>query len=117
MKKRPIFLALLGLLVGWGGAGMAQAAGVTFQITDNPGSWFECTASTSASFGCVHQALHSDSTTGRSLAVIKRGESITFQSGGGRAHTVHTVVSLIYPTPAHKNVPRGFTQMPFDTDV
>ena len=42
-KKRRILLALLGLLVGWGGAGMAQAAGVTFNATDNPGSWFECT--------------------------------------------------------------------------
>jgi DNA-binding beta-propeller fold protein YncE len=117
MKKRRILLALLAMLVGWGGASLAQAAGVTFQITDNPGSWFECTAGTSASFGCVHQALGSDSTTGKSLAVIRRGESITFQSGGGRANTVHTVVSLIYPTPAHKNVPKGFTQMPFDTDV
>src|SRR5512141_3347588 len=97
-KKRRILLAILGLLVGWGGIGMAHAkqGGVTFQVTDNPGSWFECTTSTSASFGCVHQALGSDSTTGRSLAIIKRGESITFQSGGGRANTIHTVVSLIY---------------------
>jgi hypothetical protein len=109
MKKRRILLALLGILVGWGGAGMAHAASVTFQVTDNPASWFECTTSTSASFGCVHQALGSDSTTGRSLAVIKRGESITFQSGGGRANTIHTVVSLIYPTPSHKHVPKGFT--------
>jgi DNA-binding beta-propeller fold protein YncE len=116
MKKRRILLALLGILVGWGGAGMAHAKGVTFQVTDNPGSWFECTTSTSDSFGCVHQALGGDSTTGRSLAVIKRGESITFQSGGGRANTIHTVVSLIYPTPAR--VPKGqFTAMPFDTDV
>src|SRR6267143_3793073 len=116
MKKQRILLALLGLLVVWGGAGMAHATGVTFQVTDNPASWFECTASDSASFGCVHQALGGDSTTGRSLAVIKRGESITFQSGGGRANTIHTVVSLIYPTPA--SVPSGiYTAMPFDTDI
>jgi len=116
MKKQRILLALLGLLVVWGGAGMAHATGVTFQVTDNPASWFECTASDSLSFGCVHQALGSDSTTGRSLAVIKRGESITFQSGGGRANTIHTVVSLIYPTPA--SVPSGiYTAMPFDTDI
>jgi hypothetical protein len=117
--KRRILLALMGLLMGWGGASMAQAAGVTFQITDNPASWFECTASDSASFGCVHQALGSDLTTGRSLAVIKRGESITFTSTGpatANANTIHTVVSLIYPTPA--SVPSGaFTAMPFDTDV
>jgi DNA-binding beta-propeller fold protein YncE len=115
MKGR-ILLTVLSLFVGWGGASMAQAAGVTFQVTDNPGSWFECTTSTSASFGCVHQALGSDSTTGKSLAVIKRGESITFQSGGGRANTIHTVVSLIYPTPASPP-PTGFSTMPFDTDV
>jgi DNA-binding beta-propeller fold protein YncE len=116
MKKQRILLALLGLLVGWGMAGMAHATGVTFQITDNPASWFECTASDSASFGCVHQALGSDSTTGRSLAVIQKGESITFQSDGGRANTIHTVVSLIYPTPTVPP-PAGFTAMPFDTDV
>src|SRR6267143_1110974 len=120
MKKQRILLALLCLLVGWGMAGMAHAAvaggGVTFQVTDNPGSWFECTKSTSASFGCVHQALGGDSTTGRSLAIIKRRESISFQSGGGRANTIHTVVSLIYPTPA--SVPSGiYTAMPFDTDI
>src|SRR5882762_8916809 len=120
MKKQRILLALLGLLVGWGGAGMAHATGVTFQVTDNPGSWFECTASTSPSFRCVHQALGSDSTTGRSLAIIQRGESITFQSRaphhGSTANTIHTVVSLIYPTPASP-LPVGFTEMPFDTDL
>ena len=119
MKKRRILLALLSLLGGWGGAGMADATvtgGVTFQVTDNPGGWFECTTSTSDSFGCVHQSLGSDLTTGRSLAVIKRGESITFQSGGGQANTIHTVVSLVYPTPAG-TPPAGFTAMPFDTDV
>src|SRR6266849_5925495 len=111
MKKQRILLALLGILVGWGMAGMAHATGVTFQATDNPGSWFECDvlASNSNSLGCVHKIL-GDSTVGKSLAVIKRGESITFQSGGGRANTIHTVVSLIYPTPAHKHVPARFTQ-------
>src|SRR6267143_6741964 len=115
MKKQRILLALLGLLVVWGGAGMAHATGVTFQVTDNPASWFECTASTSPSFGCVHQALGSDSTTGRSLTIIRRGESITFQSRaphhGSTANTIHTVVSLIYPTPV--STPTGkFTAMP-----
>jgi DNA-binding beta-propeller fold protein YncE len=117
MKKQRISLALLGFLVGWGGAGMAHATGVTFQVTDNPASWFECTASDSkTTVGCVHNVL-GEPTVGKSLSVIQRGESITFQSGGGRANTIHTVVSLIYPTPAHKHVPTGFTQMPFDTDL
>lgn len=97
-----------------------DTTGVTFQVTDNPGGWFECTASTSTSFGCVHQALGSDSTTGRSLAIIRKGESITFQSHashhGSTANTIHTVVSLIYPTPASAP-PAGFTAMPFDTDL
>ena len=117
MNKRRLLLTLLGILVGWGGVGMAHATGVTFQVTDNPASWFECSASDSkTTVGCVHKAL-GESTVGKSLSVIQRGESITFQSGGGRANTIHTVVSLVYPTPAHNNVPKGFTQMPFDTDL
>ena len=117
MKKQRILLALLGLLVVWGGAGMAHATGVTFPVTDNPASWFECSTSDSkTAVGCVHNVL-GEPTVGKSLSIIQRGESITFQSGGGRANTIHTVVSLIYPTPAHKNVPKGFTQMPFDTDL
>jgi DNA-binding beta-propeller fold protein YncE len=119
MKKQRILLALLGLLVGWGGAGMVHATGVTFQVTDNPASWFECSASDSkTNVGCVHKAL-GESTVGKSLSVIQRGESITFQSRaphGSTANTIHTVVSLIYPTPA--SVPKGqFTAMPFDTDL
>src|SRR5438105_12920410 len=117
MNKQRILLALLGLLVGWGGASMAHATGVTFQVTENPASWFECSTSDSkTAVGCVHNVL-GEPTVGKPLSIIQRGESITFQSGGGQANTVHTVVSLIYPTPAHKNVPKGFTQMPFDTDV
>src|SRR6267378_1203133 len=120
MKKQRILLALLGFLVGWGGAGMAHAAGVTFQVTDNPGSWFECTASDSKTkAGCVHDVL-GEATVGKSLSVIQRGESITFQSRashhGSTANTIHTVVSLIYPTPASTPTEK-FTTMPFDTDL
>jgi DNA-binding beta-propeller fold protein YncE len=120
MKKQRILLALLGLLVGWGGAGMVHATGVTFQVTDNPASWFECATSDSKTgVGCVHNVL-GEPTVGKSLSVIQRGESITFQSRaphhGSTANTIHTVVSLIYPTPA-STPPAGFTQMPFDTDL
>jgi len=120
MKKRRMLLALLGLLMGWGGAGMAQATGVTFQVSDNPGSWFECATSDSKTgVGCVHNAL-GEPTVGKSLSVIQRGESITFQSRAphhqSTANTIHTVVSLIYPTPASPP-PTGFTEMPFDTDL
>lgn len=91
-------MALLGILAGWGGAGMAQAD-ITFEATDNPGSWFECMTSTSKSFGCVQLALGSDATTGKSLAVINPGETVTFVSTG-RANTLHTAVSLMHPTGA-----------------
>jgi len=119
--KRRILLAILGLLVGWGGTGMAHANGVTFQVTDNPGSWFECTNSGSASVGCVHKVL-GEATVGKSLAVINRGESITFTSTGpatANANTIHTVVSLIYPTPGstHLSAVPNFSAMPFDTDI
>ena len=120
MNKRRILLVILGLLMGWGGTGMAQATGVTFQVSDNPGSWFECAASDSKTgVGCVHNALGEPS-VGKSLSVIQRGESITFQSRAphhqSTANTIHTVVSLIYPTPA-STPPIGFTEMTFDTDL
>lgn len=73
MKKQRILLALLGLLVGWGGAGMAQAAPtVTFNATDNPGSWFKCDNGTASSaLGCVSE-LDALGTVGqKSLAIIR----------------------------------------------
>lgn len=122
-KRKKQLIALLACLLLWGGAGMAHAktTGVTFQVTDNPGSWFECTASDSKTgAGCVHDVLGTP-TVGKSLAVIQRGESITFQShaphhGGSTANTIHTVVSLIYPHPA-STPGEQFTAMPFDTDL
>ena len=84
MKKRHIFFALLGLLVGWGMAGVAQAASpaVTSQVTDNPGDWFRCanTGSTASGIGCVLAALAG--TGEKSIAVIRPGEQIAFASTG-----------------------------------
>ena len=94
-------MAVLGILVGWGGAGIAHAAGVTFQATDKPGSWFECTASSTS--GCVPE-----STAGagqKSTAVIAPGDTVGFASTG-QANTLHTAVSLMFPT--------GAPNMPFD---
>jgi DNA-binding beta-propeller fold protein YncE len=98
MKKRRILLALLCLLVGWGGAGMAHAAvkGVIFEATDNPGSWFECYANRST-LGCAGPAGLQVPDAGKSLAVIALGETISFRSGS-QANTVHTAVNLIYPS-------------------
>jgi hypothetical protein len=108
--KRRILLAVLSLFVGWGGASMAQA-NVTFETTDNPGNWFDCSASTgSPVLGCVPGAV-AGAGSGKSLAVIGLGESITFQSTG-QANTLHTVVSLMYPHPTNVN-----PVMPFDDDL
>ena len=110
MKRQRILLALLGLLAGWGGAGMAHAAGpaVTFQAADNPGSWFECanTGSTASGIGCVPASLAG--TGQKSIAVIRPNEQIAFTSMG-QASTIHTAVSLMFPT--------GAANMPFDTDL
>jgi len=116
-KKRRILLAILGLLVGWGMSGMAYA-NVTFETTDNPGSWFDCSASTgSPVLGCVpaeYPAGTKLAGSGKSLAVIGLGESITFQSTG-QANTLHTVVSLIYPSPIDRTDKTN--PMPFDDDL
>jgi DNA-binding beta-propeller fold protein YncE len=100
MIKRRVLLALLGILIGWGGASMAQATPpaktVTFQVTDTPGSWFDCSASTA---GCV--VIGGE----KSLAVIAPGDTVEFVSTG-QAATLHTAVSLMFPT--------GAAQMPYD---
>jgi YVTN family beta-propeller protein len=97
MKKRRILLALLGILVGWGGAGMAQA--VTFNTTDNPGNYFDC----SGTDGCITYGRE------KSLAIIPKGGEVSFVSVG-QASTLHTAVSLIWPTGA-------FTGDPIDVDL
>jgi DNA-binding beta-propeller fold protein YncE len=117
MNKQRILLVLLCILVGWGGAGMAYA-NVTFETTDNPGSWFDCSASTgSPVLGCVpaeYPAGTKLAGSGKSLAIIGLGESITFQSTG-QANTLHTVVSLMYPSPIDRNDKTN--PMPFDDDL
>src|SRR5437016_2039233 len=86
--KRRILLALLGLLVGWGGVGMAQAAPtVTFDAQDAPGTWFKCSNTDSTkSIGCVPESVAG--TGQQSLAVIQPGESVGFTSTG-QANTIH----------------------------
>jgi DNA-binding beta-propeller fold protein YncE len=91
-----MLLALLGLLMGWGMVGMAHA--VTFNTTDNPGSYFDC----SGTPGCITYGGQ------KSLAIITPGQTVTFKSTGD-AKTLHTAVSLIWPT--------GAAGMPFDKDL
>jgi plastocyanin len=78
MKKRRMLLALLGLFVGWGGAGMAHAATVNFKVTDVPGYWFDTAGTPIAG--------------NRSLHIIAPGDTVTFTQ---YVESRHTVTSLI----------------------
>ena len=96
MKKRRILLALLGILVGWGGASMATAnpQTVTFQATDTPGNWFDCTGST---YGCVSYGGVKGVGGEKSLAIIHPGDSVSFSTTAGKVNTLHTAVTLMVP--------------------
>ena len=116
MKRRLLLSVALVCVLG-GMAGTAQAAGVVFDASDNSGGWFECSNSgvipgMNNDIGCVHLAL-GEAGVGKSLAVIKPGESVAFGSQKG-AQTIHTAVSLIYPTVAGQGTNPS---MPFDNDL
>ena len=97
MTKRRMLLAVLCLLAGWGGAGMAHAE--TFiDVTDEAGRWFDTGADVAGT---------------RSLAIVAPGETITFlqqsskfkfgptpTDGPSRVESRHTVTSLIWPSGA-----------------
>ena len=105
MKTRYRILAMVTLLIGMGMAGVAQAAPATvsFEAGDNPGNFFTCvnTASSKSGIGCVPAALGG----GKSLAVIRPGETVGFPSVSGEASTIHTALSLLWPN--------GAVNMPF----
>ena len=96
-KRKKQLIALLACLLLWGGASTAQA--VTFNTTDNPGSYFDC----SGTDGCIEYGRE------KSLAIIPKGGEVSFVSVG-QANTLHTAVSLIWPTGA-------FTGDPIDVDL
>lgn len=109
-------MALLSLLLGWGTAGVVQAAPhahspstssptVSFEAGDSPGNFFTCiNTGNSKSLGCV------PGTPGqKSLAVIAPGETVGFPSFSGEASTIHTAVSLLWP--------HGTKGMPFKTAI
>jgi DNA-binding beta-propeller fold protein YncE len=62
----------------------------TFQLTDNPGNWFDS---------------GTDIAGTRSLMVARPGDTIRFEVGT-QSNTVHTATSLLWPT--------GAAKMPFD---
>lgn len=78
-----------GLTRMFGNAEAQTGPAATFDTTDQPGPWFNNTAS------------------GGSLAIVKPGETVRFIVGSS-TNTVHTVTSLLWPTNA--------TDMPTDQE-
>lgn len=116
MKTRHLFLAVLSLLVGWGTAGVVQAAPhahktsptVSFEAGDRPGNFFTCSnTANSKSLGCVPSSI--GGAQQRSLAVIAPGETVGFPTFSGEASTIHTALSLLWP--------KGAKNMPFKTSI
>lgn len=120
MKTRYLLLTALSILMGWGTAGVVQAAPhghspsrsssptVSFEAGDRPGNFFTCSnTANSKSLGCVPPSI--GGAQQRSLAVIAPGETVGFPTYSGEASTVHTALSLIYPD--------GAKNMPFKTAI
>ena len=102
MNMRQLLLAILSMLVGWGTAGVAQAAPtITFEAGDRPGNFFTCSnTANSKSLGCVPRLGALNTLEQQSLAVIAPGETVGFPSVSGEASTIHTALSLLWPTGA-----------------
>ncbi len=119
MKMRHLLLITLSMLVGLGTACVVEAARpapsrstsaptVSFEAGDRPGNFFTCSnTANSKSIGCVPASL--GGAKQRSLAVIAPGETVGFPTYSGEASTVHTALSLLYPT--------GAKNMPFKTAI
>ncbi len=120
MKMRHLLLAALSMLVGWGTAGVAQAATapvVSFEAGDSPGNFFTCVnTSNSTSLGCVPQSAALGTVGQKSLAVIAPGETVGFPSFSGEASTIHTAVSLVWPKVA-TDLTKDPVGMPFKTAI
>jgi len=111
---RQLLLAICSLLVGWGMADVAQAAPtITFVAGDRPGNFFTCAnTKNSDSIGCVPRLGALNTLEQRSLAVIAPGETVGFSSVAGEASTIHTALSLLWPTGAT----RGVDEIPFSPE-
>ncbi len=115
MKTRHVLVAAFSMVVGLGTAGMAQAQTpspddpvVSFEAGDRPGNFFTCSnTNNSASIGCVPASI--GGAQQRSLAVIAPGETVGFPTFSAEASTIHTVLSLIWPT--------GASNMPFKAAI
>jgi DNA-binding beta-propeller fold protein YncE len=74
------------------GAGSSAAAVHSFQLTDNPGNWFDSGADIAGT---------------RSLAIAAPGDTVSFTVASPDSQELHTATSLLWPTGA-ANMP--FTQ-------
>lgn len=123
MKTRHLLLAALSMLVAWGMVGMAQAQSpspddpvVSFEAGDRPGNFFTCSnTNNSASIGCVPASI--GGAQQRSLAVIAPGETVGFPTFSGEASTIHTVLSLLWPTGATHDDNLPFGTHPFKAAI
>ena len=123
MKTRHLLLAALSMLVVWGMAGIdhAQSASpddpvVSFEAGDRPGNFFTCSnTANSKSLGCVPSSI--GGAQQRSLAVIAPGETVGFPSFSGEASTIHTALSLLWPTGATHDDGHPFATEPFKAAI
>ncbi len=123
MKTRHLLLAALSMLVAWGMVGMAQAQSpspddpvVSFEAGDRPGNFFTCSnTANSTSIGCVPGSI--GGAQQRSLAVIAPGETVGFPTFSGEASTIHTVLSLLWPTGATHDDNLPFATHPFKAAI
>ncbi|MDR4465885.1 MAG: hypothetical protein MRJ66_16640 [Nitrospira sp.] len=123
MKTRHLLLAAFSTLVAWGTTDMAQAQSpspsdpvVSFEAGDRPGNFFTCSnTANSKSLGCVPGSI--GGAQQRSLAVIAPGETVGFPTFSGEASTIHTVLSLIWPTGATHDADLPFATHPFKAAI
>ncbi|WP_413936900.1 YncE family protein [Nitrospira sp. BLG_1] len=117
MKTRHLLVAALSMLVGWGSAGAVQAAPtVSFEAGDRPGNFFTCSnTGNSTSIGCVPGSI--GGAQQRSLAVIAPHETVGFPSFSGEASTIHTALSLLWPTGATHDDNLPFATHPFKAAI
>ncbi len=82
---------------------------VSFEAGDRPGNFFTCsnTGNSASGIGCVPASI--GGAQQRSLAVIRPGETVGFPTFSAEASTIHTVLSLIWPT--------GASNMPFKAAI
>jgi YVTN family beta-propeller protein len=94
MKRRRILLAVLCLLVAGGVANTAQAGTTYFDMTDEPGRWFDRGAANNIS-GTQSLAIV---TPGEKIVFLQKSSKFGMAHGQSRVESRHTITSLIWPS-------------------